>query len=92
MPLDRVSPADPDLELAKDPNLIDYRAALEAFSRGDLKQYRGQHVAFLEGQMVGAHLDGEALRQEVARQFGIDPERPAVLYVFTSNDVLTVSR
>jgi hypothetical protein len=59
----------------------DYIAAHGLEESGQLDQYRGHYVAVLRGKVVGHGVDALELRSRVAREQGVHPERPAMIYL-----------
>lgn len=88
LPKRKVYPAEPDPELAKDPTLADYGVGQDLRERGELAAYAGEFVAILDGKVVGHGPDGFDLREQVAERLGIPPCRPAILRVFSEEDLI----
>jgi hypothetical protein len=59
---------------------------MEKREKGELAEYAGEFVAFLEGNLVGHGPHDEALRDQVAEHCHVPPGRPAVIYVFSDED------
>jgi hypothetical protein len=59
----------------------DFEAAYQMSKAGLLHEHLGQHIAVLKRQFVGADRDSAVLREKVSRQFGVDPNRVAIIYM-----------
>ena len=59
----------------------DMRVAMWLLEQGKLDQYRGQNVAILRGQVVGASRNFDELLTHAEQRYHIDPDRVAVMIV-----------
>jgi hypothetical protein len=64
----------------------DYRVAYRLLEIGALTPYRGQFIAVLKGQVVGAGTDPQELRKSVAQTCKAHPHRPAVIFIDGGTD------
>ncbi len=55
----------------------------EANASALYEQYLGEHVAILNGAVVGHNWDELQLRIDVARKYNVHPYRALVVYLFT---------
>jgi hypothetical protein len=59
----------------------DFEAAYQMAKAGLLNAHSGKHVAVLKRQLVGADRDLTLLREKISKQFGVDPNRIAMIYM-----------
>jgi hypothetical protein len=62
--------------------LEDYAAGYRLLDAGKLAAYAGQYVGIVDGAVVGAGEDAASLREQVARDRKLHPERIAVIHIF----------
>ena len=55
----------------------------EANASALFEQYRGEHVAIMNGAVVGHDWNELRLRRDVARKYNVHPHRFLVVYLFT---------
>ncbi len=60
--------------------LNEWRWIFQARERGDFDPYRGQHVAVLEGKILGSGYDPQLLRELLALKHHLDPKRIVTVY------------
>ncbi|MDY3556782.1 hypothetical protein R5W24_005955 [Gemmata sp. JC717] len=56
----------------------------EANAQALYQQYKGMHVAILNGAVIGAGLDELELRLDVSRKYHIHPDRALVVHLFSA--------
>lgn len=61
--------------------LNDWRWIFAARERGDFDPYRGQHVAVMDGKILGSGYDPQLLRELLALKHNLDPKRIVTVYV-----------
>lgn len=61
--------------------LNEWRWIFAARERGDFDSYRGQHVAVLNGQILGSGYDPQLLVELLASKHNLDPKRIVTVYV-----------
>jgi hypothetical protein len=61
--------------------LNDWRWIFDARERGDFDPYRGQHVAVMNGKILGSGYDPQLLRELLALKYHLDPERIVTVFV-----------
>jgi hypothetical protein len=58
-----------------------WRWIAEERQKGTFDDYRGQHIAVLDRQLLGAGRDPDLLRELLALKNKIDPERLVIAYI-----------
>ena len=61
--------------------LNEWRWIFAARERGDFDSYRGQHVAVLNGKILGSGYDPQLLAELLALKHNLDPKRIVTVYV-----------
>jgi hypothetical protein len=78
-----VTPANGQSELGEFPEEIleEWRWIFAARERGDFDSYRGQHVAVMNGKILGSGYDPQLLVELLALKHNLDPKRIVTVYV-----------
>lgn len=61
--------------------LADKEWAYQEYNAGRWESYRGEYIAIYRKRLVGHGPDLLKLREQVAREIGVDPDRIAVIYL-----------
>ncbi|HTU18658.1 MAG TPA: hypothetical protein VMG10_11405 [Gemmataceae bacterium] len=61
--------------------LNEWRWIFAARERGDFDSYRGQHVAVMNGKILGSGYDPQLLVELLALKHNLDPKRIVTVYV-----------
>jgi hypothetical protein len=61
--------------------LADKEWAYQEYNAGRWEPYRGEYIAIYRKRLVGHGPDLLKLREQVARETGVDPDRIAVIYL-----------
>ena len=61
--------------------LEDWQTAYALRESGQLDQYRGQHIAILQGKVIGFGNDPERLNEELSKQHQVARNRIAIMFM-----------
>jgi hypothetical protein len=67
--------------------LADWRWVFASTHAGQFEQYRGQHIAVVGRRVLASDTDPMRLRQTVAEQYHVHPERIVIDYVEIGDEV-----
>jgi len=61
--------------------LSDWKWIYEEIDAGRLREYRGKHFAVVNHQVLGSDTDQLRLRERIAAEYHIHPERVVIYYI-----------